>query len=290
MHGMPRSSPLRHPRGRLPARVYWFRRIAVLGTAALLVGGIVHLVAGGEDEAPVSQARLAGAPSTVEPTPTALGPHAIQQSPAGRKAKRKGRAAGPSSSAVPVRPVLAQPDGPCAPSDISVEPRVEDARAGRTVPIDLLLTATRPACTFTVSAATVAVKVTSGSDFIWSSQDCPRAVPRTSVVVRSAQPTTVRVAWSGRRSDGSCGVTNAWARPGYYHALGAVIGSEPGDVQFALSVPPRPVVTKTARPRPEGRGADTGTKTSGKKSATTSGTVRGKESACGGDNAASSCD
>jgi len=65
---------------------------------------------------------------------------------------------------------------------------------------------------------------------------------------RSAEPTTVTVSWSGRRSDEDCSRSTAWALPGYYHVVAAVIGSEPNDAQFRLGSPPRPVVTKTAKP------------------------------------------
>jgi hypothetical protein len=124
--------------------------------------------------------------------------------------------------------------------------------------------------------------VTSGNDRVWSSQDCKSAVPTRSVVVRSAAPVTVPVTWSGRRSSpGSCDTSEAWARPGYYHALAAVIGSEPADVQFKLSVPPRPVVTKTAKPKTKKSAAPSG-------GASGSG-ANGKGTKCGGDNAASTC-
>ena len=42
---------VRHPRGRLPQRVYWVRRGVVLGVALLLVFGIARLIGGtGEDD------------------------------------------------------------------------------------------------------------------------------------------------------------------------------------------------------------------------------------------------
>jgi hypothetical protein len=167
-----------------------------------------------------------------------------------------------------------------------VEPSAPGAKAGGTVTLQVKLSVARPACTFAVSPKSLAVKVTSGSERIWSSQDCRAAVPKKTVVVRSAAPATVPVTWSGRRSSqGSCDASHAWAQPGYYHVIAAVIGSEPADTQFRLSVPPRPVVTKTAHPKTKksatAKPGPTPTKT-------TKGTT-GTGSACGGDNAASSC-
>ena len=140
------------------------------------------------------------------------------------------------------------------------------------VDLVLELTGVKPACTFSVSSRTVVAKVTSGKDRIWSSQDCPRSIKPTSVVVRSGDPAKVVVSWNGRRSDEDCSRSTAWALPGYYHLTAAVIGSVPADTQFRLSAPPRPVITKTAKPH---------TKKAKQKQGT--GTV------CGGDNAAGSC-
>jgi hypothetical protein len=263
----PRPSPLTHPRGRLPARVYWFRRGIVLGTAVLLVVGFAQLVGGGGGGGKDPQARLAGDATTPTTTaaPRTAGPVAVPT------------AVGSSRGATPSQVPLAQPDGPCQPDDISVTPSVPSARAGGRIAIQVKLSVAQPACTFAVSASSLAVKVTSGNDRVWSSQDCRSAVPTRSVVVRSAAPVTVPVTWSGRRSSpGSCDSSESWARPGYYHALAAVIGSEPADVQFRLSVPPRPVVTKTAKPKT-------------KKSGSSSGGASGKGTKCGGDNAASTC-
>ena len=237
--------------------MYWFRRVLVLATACALVFAIGRLL-GGSDPAPSVDQKVtttAASPSAT-PTSTPVGPLPIQ-------ATGKAR---PSATGTPV--VLAQPTGPCAADEITVQPVVADAVAGRRVDLALELTGIRPACTFAVSSRTVVAKVTSGNDRIWSSQDCPSAVQPTSVVVRSAIATKVVVHWSGRRSDDDCSRSTGWALPGYYHVSAAVIGSDPDDVQFRLGTPPRPVVTKTARPHE-------------KKSGT--GTV------CGGDNAATSC-
>jgi hypothetical protein len=277
----PRPSPLTHPRGRLPARVYWFRRVLVLGTAVLLLVGFAHLV-GGDGGGEQPRARLAGDPTTPRPSatpgaPRTAGPYVVPTGPAAAH-----------STTAANQPPLARPDGPCQPNDISVTPTVPNAKAGGRIAIQVKLSVAQPACTFAVSPTTLAVKVTSGSDRVWSSQDCKSAVPTRSVVVRSAAPVTIPVTWSGRRSNpDSCDHSQAWARPGYYHALAAVIGSEPADVQFKLSVPPRPVVTRTAKPKTK---KSAPSKTDPTRSSGAKGTgAKGTGTKCGGDNAASSC-
>ena len=231
---------LAHPRGRLPARVYWFRRAMVLLTALALVFAIGRLLTGSGSPAVDDAARVTAASPSARPTVTAgiAGPFPVQAT---------GKAARPSATGTPI--VLAAPSGPCAVDDITVTPTVPKAVAGGRVDLVLELTGIRPACTFAVTSRTVVARITSGTDRIWSTQDCPAAVKATSVVVRSATPTKVVVPWSGRRSDDDCTRATDWALPGYYHVTAAAIGSEPGEAQFRLTKPPRAIITKTAQPK-----------------------------------------
>jgi len=146
----------------------------------------------------------------------------------------------------------ATPDGPCEGSDVVATPSVKGgAHAGRPVVFTLSLTTRESdACTFDVSASSLALKITSGDDRIWSTQDCRGAVPKQSVVVRKAAPTTVAVGWSSQRSDADCTRSTDWARPGYYHVTAAAYGADPVDEQFELGPAVRPTVTVT--PTPEG--------------------------------------
>ncbi len=165
-------------------------------------------------------------------------------------------------------------------------------RAGD-ITIRLGLQGIQPACTFKVSPESVVVKITSGSDRIWSSQDCPDSIKPADVVVRNGVPTYVNVVWSGRRSDDTCSRSAAWANTGYYHAFAAVLGSTPTDTQFEVTRAPTDFVTKTAKPKPsqspEPVAEPAPATTKPKAKSTPSATVSGKGSKCGGDNAAGSC-
>lgn len=245
-------SSVTRPRGRLPARVYWFRRGMVLAIAVLLVVGVSRLV-GGNDQ-PASTATLAGkeqpsAPaSTAAARPAFIGPTVVTTTrPKAKKSPRKTT----TPKATPA-PAQAAPTGDCAPADITVIPAIRQAYAGGRVAVRLLLTGTQAACTFDITRKNLVLKITSGHDRIWTTQDCPKGIQRQSVVVRSAEPTAIKVTWSGRRSDSTCSNLTKWALPGYYHAIAAVIGSEPTDRQFRLDTPPRAVVTKTAEPKKQG--------------------------------------
>ncbi len=239
--------PIGRPQGPLPARVYWFRRVLVLATVLALVFAVARLIAGGGDDPPAAEHRAepaavrtpASAPSEKpNPQPTMFGPVPVAP-PTSTGAPRQ--------TGTPV--VLAQPTGPCTVDEITVTPSVAEPVAGAPIEIILRLTGIRPACTFAVSSRSIVVKVTSGKDRIWTTQDCRRAVPRSTVTVRSTEPVEVPVTWSGRRSDADCGRATDWAMPGYYHVAAAAIGSEPADVQVRLSAPAPAVVTKTAKPK-----------------------------------------
>jgi len=268
-----------HPRGRLPRRVYWVRRSVVIAVALLLVFGIGKLLGGTGSDAAGSQAVTTGSGTSTKASaaPASIGPVA----PSIRvRAKAQ----------VPLLP----PSGDCAADDVSVVPSVPRAWAGTPVAIELQLTGTQPACTFAVSPESMVVKITSGNDRIWSSQDCPKVIPTAKVVVRSGQPVVVPVTWNGRRSDDQCTGTGGWALPGFYHVYAAALGSTPNDVQFEVTRAAPRLVTRTPRPKPSPSPAKSATSKSGPtpkpgtKSSPGAG-VSGKQSKCGGDIAAGSC-
>lgn len=143
---------------------------------------------------------------------------------------------------------LAVPTGPCADSDVVAEPSVGQAFAAHDVRITVSLTTVEAAaCNFEVSPQSLAVKVTSGQDRVWSSQDCKAAVLPAAVVVRQDVPATVGVTWSGQRSDADCSRTTAWSQPGYYHVEAAVVGADPSEVQFYLGTAPRRTITPSPK-------------------------------------------
>lgn len=227
------------PRGPLPARVYWTRRLLVLGVVLALVFGIGRLLGGGDETAPASPAaQPASAVRSSATTPSAVS--TADASPAqGRRPSRK-----------KTRTPLPMPSGPCQDNDVRVEPSPQDTYADDEILLSLKITTYESlACSWEVSAETVAVKLTSGDDRIWSSQDCPTAVPTESVVLRRSKPTWVDVTWSGRRSDSDCSRNTDWAEPGYYHLAAAAMGSEPESEQFQLLPPAAVTITPTPTPK-----------------------------------------
>jgi hypothetical protein len=229
-------------RGPLPARVYWVRRMMMLGIATLLMVGIAKMLGGSSDgssgpdaarnvaeTAPQSQASVSSAPQTFGPGSSGKHDHKKIDAPVTR---------------------VAMPSGPCEASDIAITPSVPKPIAGDDITLVLDVSSLNtPACTWSLSGKTMALKITSGNDLIWTSGECPHALPSQDLVVRQSEPTRVKLTWDARRSEPGCPVRTEWALPGTYHLHVAALAGQPQDVTFLLTAPAPAEVTKTAHPR-----------------------------------------
>ena len=183
------------PRGPLPARVYWTRRLILVAVLLALVFGVTRLLGsgGGAGNGPSAQpvgaeVRTTGTPSTATATDTATDPPG---EPVGHRPDRGGDRGGGCGVRGPDR--AGPTDRDLRERDIVATPTLpgDQAYAGRPVVFSMMLTTkTSAACTWTVSPDALAVKVTSGTDRIWSTQECTGAVPKQVVVVRKDVPTT----------------------------------------------------------------------------------------------------
>jgi hypothetical protein len=278
-----RMSNVVSPRGPLPPRVYWRRRLVTL---AVLVGIVLLLgrVFGGDDtEAAADREPSAPAPSasaSPSPKPTASGEPTTEptaepaRDPAEERRERRRERMRERRQAVqesrmaelsgPSGP-LAQAAGPCLASEVVVTPDVEDTDAFDAAPLRVGLSANgdQP-CTFKFGPDTVALRVTSGDDLIWETQDCETALEEQSVVVRPAWLTYVEVDWSGRRAGQGCDDSGEFAQPGYYWAEAAALGGEPRRSQFELKTPPEPEPAEKPSEKPaDGEGAKPGDEPTG---------------------------
>jgi hypothetical protein len=217
----------RTTRGRLPARVYWVRRLMVLGIALLLVVGVAKMLGGGgggSGGGSADRARQVADTSSQGTDPSGQG--AAQGAHQGKKG---------SGAATPTRVV---PSGPCAASDIAITPSVPHPVGGSDITVALDVSSlTTPACSWTLSSQTLALKITSGADLIWTTAQCGQAIPAQDLVVRQGTPTRVKVTWDARRSEPGCPVETAWALPGTYHLDVAALGGQPQETAFLLTAP-----------------------------------------------------
>lgn len=230
----------RTTRGPLDPGVYWRRRVFVLGVAFALVFGIARALGGGSDassgDRPVAeQAGARVQPSrTVTAGGTATG--TASTAPTGTA----------SGATVPAPPTLAAPQGPCPAADVVVTPSVPaPAAAGGDVRVRLSLqTKTAEACTWQVAPSTVVVKISDGSRQVWTTQQCPRAVPPTPVVVRRAVASVVDLTWNAKESAPGCSRRTDWVTTGDYTIAAAALGGEPVSARFDLVKPSAPTTTK----------------------------------------------
>jgi len=241
--------------------VYRRRRLVVLTVAVLLVFGFGRVLSASSDGAggQADTAKQAGADTRPSASEKTKKPGKGKKDCKGKNkfrggdkanGKRKvcqGSSPAPSPSPTPTPP--AEPSGPCPDADVLVTPSVPDPVAGRDVTIVLnLQMGTTEACTWQVSSESVTLKIYAGADDVWSSRECPGAIPTQDVVIRREIATPVTVVWSSKRSDQYCTDRTAWALPGVYGIAAAAFEGEPTDVTFELRAPTAPVVTQTAEP------------------------------------------
>jgi hypothetical protein len=225
------------PKGSLPDSVYWKRR-AAFGTLILFcVLGVSSLIRGLSD-AEDDPIKTSGSTKTEEVPES-------KPSPKARKSGKTKRRNEPTKSAKPA------PEGLCSARDINATPIVRQAVAGQDVVVVVQLqNQVTLACTWDLSPRTFTMKITSGEDTIWSSQDCPGAITKQTLVLRRDFIVRTAIAWSPRRSGDACTRGEDWVLPGAYHVAVAALGGEPTDVQFELAKPESTVVTSTISPGP----------------------------------------
>ncbi|CAN5309287.1 hypothetical protein BH09ACT12_BH09ACT12_18670 [soil metagenome] len=234
------------PRRPLPPGVYWRRRLFVVGVLVALFLIVVNAVNGGSDPGGEVQATTASG-EQVDPTQTPSAepttePDTGTKGKKGHGGKKATTSETPAPTVVlPTAPVLAEPEGECADDDVAVTPTVRNAVAGESATIVLQLrTIEAEACTWQVSADTLAVKISVGDDEVWASRECPGQLPERAVVVRQAVSSTYELRWNTRRSDTGCPGLTDYAAAGDYRVTAASYGGEPADLVFALVSPTAP--------------------------------------------------
>ncbi len=200
------------PVGPLPSSVYWRRRAAlVLGLLVLLF--LLSQCTGGDDAEPTAE--------SLTPSSAALPPSA---------------APGPSSpvpaatpSAAPATPATPRPTpaglADCTDADLSVSADTDE---------DLYELGSRPELTLRIAnssdvpcrrgigAGSVELQVRSGSDRIWSSDDCGGKGRPGVTTLAPDDAKAATVSWDGRRSRPGCRGDAERIQPGTYRLVGRV--------------------------------------------------------------------
>lgn len=208
--------------GRLPASIYWRRRLLALAALILVIWLIVTVIGaifGGDGE---TEKPAAKAPATTAPVAEGI---------------------------VPVQ--LATDDAACDPQDVKVTPSVPSGqKAGGNVAINLLIgTIDGKPCTLKPSDADLLVVISSTKAPVYDSMVCRTTFINEPIALAADWATQFPTTWTGRGSGKSCKGNEGYASAGTYRVQAGTLGGEPGEATFTLDKAPKPA-EPTATPTP----------------------------------------
>lgn len=219
-----------HPVGPESALTYWIRRglvlVALAAAVAVVTGAAVNLTQSANASGPVNQP----SPAITTPTPTPAAASSLAVAPSVSAASSK--------SAVPSKPAAgASPRAAvCDPSRLRVtltgrqRLRVEQQTTFEVS----LINGGAQACRLVVDQDVFELRVTSGTDRMWSSRDCAKALTPRSATLEAEEALIWTMNWNGRRSGRDCRVRSEIPRAGTYVATARLRGAEP--VRLRLQV------------------------------------------------------
>lgn len=187
-----------HPRGPHSPGVYWRRRLLVLLIIGVLVYAASHACGGSAPNRPTAASG---------PTPAA------SRSPAASPSVTVSPAASPSASPSPA--VL--PDCPDAALKVTSQTDAHSYPPGTSPKLTLVVQNTSQSrCRRDLGSAQLELVVTSGTDRIWSSNDCAPGGSPEIVELTPGEKQTYAVTWDRERSAPGCPQGAGKAQPGTY--------------------------------------------------------------------------
>ncbi|MDT7573255.1 MAG: hypothetical protein QOE05_3429 [Actinomycetota bacterium] len=194
------------PVGPLPASTYWWRRVVVL-VGVLLVLLVLLKACGGDS--PKKNDSLAGPAPSSSPSPTA----ASSPAPAAS-------ASSPTPTASPTPAALQT----CRDSvlQVTVESDADSYKSGAAPRFTLTVrNIGSVACRRALGPDAVELRVFSGEDRIWSSDDCNEAKGQGVLTLPAGAARATTVQWGGKRTKPGC-ETGDTAQPGTYRVSARV--------------------------------------------------------------------
>jgi len=220
---------------RLPAEIYWRRRLLLVALVIALVWAGLQLTNRGDAD----DKKPAAAPTTVATTPTPDPTPTVAPTPA-------------KTDDGLVDVALVSDERACDPEKIRITPTVRPGQLTKG-PIDIGLvvsTTETKACTLQPDDAEAIAVITANGTAIWDSTVCKTSLLTSPVAVSPQWSTLSTVQWTGRGSGGNCTTNEGWATPGKYTIQIGTLGGEPGKTTFTLD--PRPAEPKpAATPEPD---------------------------------------
>ncbi|HSN44271.1 MAG TPA: hypothetical protein VLR88_09460 [Propionibacteriaceae bacterium] len=226
-------SALTHPQGPEPESTYWGRRAFVLIGLVLtiaLVWWLLSLI--GADE---------NGPSTAVPSPGGS-TSATTGSPSGTPTTEPATSATPTpgtTASSPTASVTPTPTGPveCDPAAVALKVTgMSPVTAGKVTKFDVSFTNTAAyACDLNLVKNPMELRIFSGTDRIWSTNDCAAWGLAGVHSVKQGEAWKGSIAWPGRRSKATCELRTEALKPGTYVATLLLSGNQRPS-QFVMQV------------------------------------------------------
>jgi hypothetical protein len=208
-----------HPVGRLPARVYWRRRLLVLAVLLALLAGagwvVIRLV-----DPPGEGSTAAGAASSSGSVPTPaleLVVPSLASVPSPDTAPRTPPAEARRTAAT--RSVGPSPGGPCADGMIALTMRAPtQVPAGSSPALQIVVqNVSEVACVRRLDGALQEIELfAAGGDRVWGSNDCRPEPSDRRVTLAPRDGVTLEIVWSGRTSEPGCASERTVPKAGDY--------------------------------------------------------------------------
>lgn len=224
-----RMSSFKHPVGSQPSKVYWRRRLTVIGVLLLVVVVIVLLATkpGSGSEAGVV------APSTAASAKAKSSDSTATSAPSSGGSATKAPAAPPTPSSTAT--AAAGDGGTCTASDITLKPLADKSTYTSLQQPQISMSITNnstSACTIDLGSSQQALTIMSGAETYWSSKDCQVNGTHQNVNLTPGQTLkTPAIAWDRTRSSSTTCNTARSAVPAKgasYHlsvSVGAITSS-----------------------------------------------------------------
>ena len=237
-------SSVLHPVGPEPPQTYWVRRTVVLASAILVLAVVVALIVNGTSSG-----------SAVQPTPPAPSPVAAETAspspmstelrsptasrlrsrrPPRRRASPKAKA---SAKASPSPKVTAKPGPVACPADqmrVTLNGKQHLKVKKPTVFQLSLINGSGQTCIASITAKNFELKIYSGTDRIWSTNDCSTAIKSITKKLPAERVVEWSLAWNGRRSRDDCKNRPEIPRAGTYFATAQLDGAKPVQLRMIL--------------------------------------------------------
>ena len=223
--------------GRLPQRVYWFRRAIVLIGLVLVVSLLMWLIslAGGPKSATPAATKAAPATTRTPSPPDSLEATALP-APASTSAAPATATDQPTTAPASSAPASAAAPAACDTGVLKLTIAGAGAvKAGTTDEFTVTVTnAGTDACTLTFDGR-FTLKIVSGTDEIWSTGDCAQWAPTGSHALAAGAAATWKPVWDRHRSQATCKTVATTLKAGTYVATVTLTGVAPAQVVFLLT-------------------------------------------------------